>query len=228
MNDFSLGQLAPSDRPREKMKQLGAPSLSDSELLAIIIRNGVKGESATTLANKILHSVDFDLTRLSRLDLHDLASFKGMGSVKALTLLAALELGRRRRLAEAARTIKISCSKDAADIFIPLLSDLGHEEFWILLLNRANHVISRQQISKGGITGTVVDPKMVFKKVVECSASGLILCHNHPSGNRNPSESDLQLTRKLSEAAHLFDVQMLDHIIVASDHYYSFSDEGRL
>jgi DNA repair protein RadC len=228
MNDFSLAQLAPSDRPREKLIENGVAVLSDSDLLAIIIRNGFKGLPATNLAKTILLSVDNDLTRLSRMNLHELSSFKGMGKVKAVTVMAALELGRRRRFAEGGKALQISSSKDAASVFIPLLSDLCHEEFWMLLMNRANRVICRYQVSKGGISGTVVDPKMVYRKAVEQSASSLIFCHNHPSGNLSPSEADLQLTKKLVEAGRLFDMQVLDHVIIAGDNYYSFADEGRI
>ncbi|MGR6087299.1 MAG: RadC family protein [Arcticibacter sp.] len=228
MKIISLGQMAPAERPREKMIKHGGTALSDSELLAVLLRNGTSGEPATALADRILRSVDHDLTRLTRMSLHELAAFKGMGPVKAVMVLAALELGRRRRLAVATDRVKISSSADVAEIFIPILSDVGHEEFWILLLNRANNVIDRYQVSKGGITGTVVDPKLVFKKAIEVSASALVLCHNHPSGNRTPSEADMHLTRKIADAAKLLDMQVLDHIIVAGDSFYSFSDEGRL
>lgn len=228
MIDFSMARLAPSDRPREKLMEHGVSSLSDSDLLAVIIRNGYRGMSASSLAKTILSSVEHDLTRLSRMSLLELSSFKGMGKVKAATLLAALELGRRRRMAEAAKTIHISSSQDVAGLFVPMLSDLCHEEFWMLLLNRANRVIAKQQVSKGGVSGTVVDPKMVYRSAMEYAASALVFCHNHPSGNLSPSEADLQLTRKLVEAGKLFDIQVLDHVIVAADNYYSFADEGRL
>lgn len=228
MSHFSIGEMAGADRPREKLFQSGCHTLTDSELLAILLRNGTRGESALQLARRILAESENDLTRLSRLDVAALSSFKGMGRVKALTVIAALELGRRRRLAEASKMVKVSSSTDVAGIFLPLLSDLQHEEFWILLLNRAHAVISRVQISKGGIAGTVVDPKMIFRKAIEVSASGIILCHNHPSGNRTPSDADIALTRKVSEAGRLFDISVLDHIIIAAETYYSFSDEGKM
>lgn len=223
-----MGQRPPSDRPREKMIKNGSSVLTDTELLSVLLRSGTHGEPVTSLAERILQSVGHDLTRLSKMSLHDLSAFKGMGPVKAVMVLAALELGRRRRLAVASTKVSVVSSADVADIFIPLLSDVGHEEFWILLLNRANHVIDRYQVSKGGVAGTVVDPKLIFKRALEATASALVLCHNHPSGNRMPSEADIQLTKKIAEAAKLMDMQVLDHIIVAGDGYYSFSDEGRL
>ncbi|MFZ9943953.1 MAG: RadC family protein [Bacteroidia bacterium] len=228
MKVFSLGQRPPSDRPREKMIKNGSSVLSDAELLSVLLRNGTPGEPVTELAERILRSVSHDLTRLSKMSLHELSAFKGMGPVKAVMVLAALELGRRRRLAVASSKVKVVSSSDVADIFIPMLSDLGHEEFWVLLLNRANQVIERHQVSKGGVAGTVVDPKLIFKKALEVTASALVLCHNHPSGNRSPSEADIHLTKKIADAARLMDMQVIDHIIVAGDGYYSFSDEGRL
>jgi len=228
METNSIKAWAESDRPREKLINSGRHSLSDSELIAILIRSGTKHETAVELARRILQENDNDLTRLSRLSVNHLTGFKGMGEVKAVTVVAALELGRRRRMAEASRVLRISTSKDAADYFIPLLSDLQYEEFWILLLNRANHVIDKFQVSKGGVTGTVVDPKIIFRKAVECSASGIILCHNHPSGNDNPSDADRSLTRKVRDAGSLLDIMVLDHIIIAGDGYYSFADNGIL
>jgi DNA repair protein RadC len=228
MENFSIKAWAESDRPREKMMSQGSHTLSDSELLAILIRSGTRDETAVELARRILLEAGHDLAKLSRFSAADLSRFKGMGSVKAVTIMAALELGRRRRLAEAARVSKITNSRDAAEMFLAELSDLGHEEFWMLLLNRANHVIAKRQLSKGGVTGTVVDPKVVFKAAVEHTASGIILCHNHPSGNRSPSDADISLTRKLRDAGKLLDVQVLDHLIIAADGYYSFSDEGMM
>lgn len=228
METTSIKAWAEADRPREKMLNQGRHSLTDSELLAILLRSGSNSESAVELSRRILNSVGNDLARLSRLNVNDLSKFKGMGTVKAITILASLELGRRRRMAEAAKNIKISSSSDVAELFSPELSDLLYEEFWILLLNRANHVISKNQISKGGVTGTVVDPKLIFKAAVEATASGIVLCHNHPSGNKQPSDADISLTKKLKEAGILLDIQVMDHIIIAGDAFYSFADEGRL
>jgi len=220
MENSSLKAWAEADRPREKMLHQGRHTLTDSELLAVLIRSGTRQETAVELSRRILAGVDNDLTRLSRLSVSELSEFKGMGNVKALTVIAALELGRRRRIAEA--------SKDVAEMFLADLADLNYEEFWILLLNRANKVIIKHQVSKGGVTGTVVDPKMVFKKAVDCMASGIILCHNHPSGNLTPSDADISLTRKLTDAGRLLDIQVLDHIIIAGEKYYSFADEGKI
>jgi len=228
MENSSIKAWAEADRPREKMLTQGRHALTDSELLAILIRSGTHLETAVELSRRILSQVENDLTRLSRLTVAELAEFKGMGQVKAITIVAALELGRRRRIAEASRTQKISSSKEVADLFIPDLTDLTYEEFWILLLNRANAVIGKHQISKGGVTGTVVDPKVVFKKAVDCMASGIILCHNHPSGNLSPSDADISLTRKISDAGRLLDIQVLDHLIIAGEKYYSFADEGKM
>ena len=228
MENSSIKAWAEADRPREKMLNQGRHTLSDSELLAVLIRSGTREETAVELSRRILAGVGNDLTRLSRLSVTELSEFKGMGNVKALTVMAALELGRRRRLAEAGKTTKIGSSKDVAALFSPDLADLNYEEFWILLLNRANKVIAKHQVSKGGVTGTVVDPKMVFKKAVDCMASGIILCHNHPSGNLTPSDADLSLTRKMVDAGRLLDIQVLDHLIIAGEKYYSFADEGKM
>ena len=228
MENSTIKFWAEADRPRERMVKNGRHSLSDSELLAILIRSGTRQETAVELSRRILGQVDNDLTRLSRLSLQELAAFKGMGSVKAVTIVAALELGRRRRLAEASKTLSIASSKDVADFFTPDMSDLNYEEFWILLLNRANKIIGKHLVSKGGITGTVVDPKVVFKIAIEHTASGIILCHNHPSGSLTPSDADLSLTKKLCEAGRLLDIQVLDHLIVAGEHYFSFADEGKI
>ena len=228
METSSIKAWAEADRPREKLVNSGRHTLTDSELLAILIRNGTREESAVELSRKILNKADNDLTQLSRMSVSDLSTFKGMGQVKAITVVAALELGRRRRLAEASKTVKISSSKDVAEYFASELADLLYEEFWILLLNRANHVITRFQVSKGGVTGTIVDPKIIFKKAVECTASGIILCHNHPSGNKQPSDADLSLTKKLKDAGRLLDISILDHIIIAGDSYFSFADEGKM
>ncbi len=228
METNTIKAWAEADRPREKLLNSGRHTLSDSELLAILIRNGSRDESAVDLARKILQDAGNDLTRLSKMSVNDLSQFKGMGQVKAITIVAALELGRRRRLAEASLSPKIGSSKDVAELFAPVLSDLLYEEFWILLLNRANHVITKYQVSKGGVTGTVVDPRIIFKKSVEVMASGIILCHNHPSGNKQPSDADLTLTKKLKEGGRLLDIQVLDHIIIAGENYYSFADEGKI
>ncbi len=228
MENSSIKYWAEADRPREKMFSQGRHSLTDTELLAILIRSGSRLETAVELSRRILGQVDNDLTRLSRLSLNELAGFKGMGKVKAVTIAAALELGRRRRIAEASKALSVGSSKDVADYFTPDLADLTWEEFWILLLNRANKVIGKHLVSKGGVTGTVVDPKVVYKIAIEHMATGIILCHNHPSGNLSPSDADISLTRKLCEGGKLLDIQVLDHLIVAGDKYFSFADEGKI
>ena len=219
---------AEADRPREKLLNLGKNALTDSELLAILIRSGSRNETAVELGKRILQQVGNDLTELSRLSVKDLSKYKGMGEVKAITIVAALELGRRRRESEALRKQKISSSADVAAIFQPSLSDLLVEEFWVLLLDRANQIITRFNMSRGGTSGTVVDPKVIFKTALEHHASGIILCHNHPSRNNKPSDADLKLTRNLKQSGELLEIKVLDHVIIAGSAYYSFADEGQL
>ncbi len=228
MEDSNLKAWAEADRPREKLINQGRNALSDSELLAILIRSGTKKETAVELSRRILNSVSNDLMQLSRLSISDFMKFKGMGEVKAITVMAALELGRRRRSAEAVQLVKVTSSKTVADLFIPLLSDLNHEEFWVLLLNRANNIIGKHQISKGGLSGTVVDSKVIFKLALESSSSSIIMCHNHPSGNHKPSDADLSLTKRIVEAGKVLDISVLDHLIIAGELYYSFADEGKM
>lgn len=228
MEDSNLKAWAEADRPREKLMNQGRNALSDSELLAILIRSGTKKETAVELSRRILNSVSNDLMQLSRLSIGDLMKFKGMGEVKALTVMAALELGRRRRSAEAVQLVKVTSSKTVAEVFTPLLSDLNHEEFWVLLLNRANNIIGKYQISKGGLAGTVVDSKVIFKLALDASASSIIMCHNHPSGNHKPSDADLSLTKRIVEAGKVLDISVLDHLIIAGELYYSFADEGKM
>ncbi len=172
--------------------------------------------------------VNNNLNSLGKLAIHDLTKLRGIGTARAVTIAAALELGRRRKLSEVPDIVQIKCSKDVAEIFQPLLSDLSHEEFWILFLNRSNKVINRMKLSQGGVSGTVTDVRMVMKKAIECLASGIIVCHNHPSGNLNPSESDTKITQKIKEAGSLMDIQLLDHLIISEKDYYSFADNGLL
>jgi DNA repair protein RadC len=219
---------AEGDRPREKLLNKGKTALSDAELLAILMNTGSRNETVVDLAKRILASVNNDLVALSRLSTRDLTQFKGVGEAKAVTLAAALELGRRRRESEATQKIKISSSKDAFEYLAPVLSDLSHEEFWILLLNRANKVMGKHRVGTGGFTGTVADPRIIFKTALEHSAVALILSHNHPSGNLKPSAEDLNLTKKLKEAGKFLDIPILDHLIIGETSYYSFADEGLL
>jgi DNA repair protein RadC len=223
---LKITDWAPEDRPREKLLQKGTASLSDAELLAILISSGTREKSAVDLGRELLNIVDNNLNALGKLSIHDLKKLHGIGTARAVTITAALELGRRRKAAEVPDLLQIKCSKDVADIFQPLLSDLSFEEFWILFLNRSNRVINRMKLSQGGISGTVTDVRIVMKKAIEYLASGIIVCHNHPSGNLNPSESDTNITRKIKEAGNLMDIQLLDHLIISEKDYYSFADNG--
>ncbi|MEZ4926341.1 MAG: DNA repair protein RadC [Saprospiraceae bacterium] len=224
----SITQWAAEDRPREKMLAKGIMALSDAELLAIMIGSGSIGESAVALAQRILSSVDNNLHDLGKRNIHDLQKFKGVGQAKAITIAAALELGRRRQLSDLRFRPKISSSRDAFNAIAAILSDLVHEEFWLLLLNRANEVFARERLSIGGISGTVVDIKLVLKTALDARASGFIAIHNHPSGNLEPSRADIELTEKLKQGGRILDLPMLDHLIVSERGYFSFADEGML
>ncbi|MBC8083025.1 MAG: DNA repair protein RadC [Hymenobacter sp.] len=225
---FGIKSWAEEDRPREKLMQKGRAALSDAELMAILLGSGTARLSAVDVAKLILKAADNDLNALARLSLKELMRHKGIGEAKAITIVAALELGRRRKEADApARTI-ITNSTDIYHLIRPNLQDLPHEEFWVILLNRANVVMRKTSISRGGVAGTVADPKLIFKEALEQLASAVILVHNHPSGNRNPSAADIALTRKLKEAGHFLDLPVLDHLIYTDAGYYSFADEGML
>ena len=225
---IKITDWAVEDRPREKLIQKGTSSLSDAELLGILISSGTKDKSAVDLGRELLTLANNNLNSLGKLTITDLKKLHGIGTARAVTIAAALELGRRRKLAESPEVPQIKCSKDVADIFQPILSDLAHEEFWILFLNRSNRVINRMKLSQGGISGTVTDVRIVMKKAIEYLASGIIVCHNHPSGNLNPSESDSKITLKIKEAGNLMDIQLLDHLIISDKDYYSFADNGLL
>jgi len=225
---MKITEWAVEDRPREKLIQKGTASLSDAELLAILISSGTKNKSAVDLGRELLKIVNNNLNTLGKLSIEDLKKLRGIGPARAVTISAALELGRRRKLAEAEDLPQIKSSKDVADIFQPLLADLQHEEFWILFLNRSNRVINRMKISQGGVSGTVTDVRIIMKKAIESLASGIIVCHNHPSGNLNPSESDTKITQKIKDAGNLMDIQLLDHLIISEKDYYSFADNGLL
>lgn len=228
-NDHApIRSWAEDDRPREKLLMKGRQSLSDAELIAILMGSGSRNETAVDLAKRILRSVQDNLPELSKLGVQDLIRFKGVGEAKAVAIVAALELGKRRRSAEAIDRKKITCSKDVFEYFNALIGDQSYEMFFILLLNRANKIIRHIQVSEGGITGTVADPKKIFKLALEYNATSIILCHNHPSGNITPSEADIRLTSKLKDAGNMLDVPVLDHIILGEERYYSFADEGEL
>lgn len=225
---LKITDWALEDRPREKSIEKGMSSLSDAELLAILINSGTKNKSAVDLGRELLVKVNNNLNTLGKLSIAELKTLQGIGTARAVTIAAALELGRRRKLSEVPEVPQIKCSKDVADIFQPLLSDLPHEEFWILFLNRSNKVINRMKLSQGGVSGTVTDVRMVMKRAIECLASGIIVCHNHPSGNLNPSDADTKITQKIKDAGMLMDIQLLDHLIITDREYYSFADNGLL
>ena len=227
-NNLSIKNWAEDDRPREKLLQKGKFSLSDSELVAILLGSGSPNESAVDLAKKILLSTGNNLNELGKLSIGQLCKFRGIGPAKAVVISAALELGRRRRIEESPREKKITSSNSVFEMMQPVIGELGHEEFWILYLNNNNKVIEQFQISKGGITGTLVDVRIVLRKALEVGSISLILVHNHPSGNLKASEADKQLTKKLKLAAESLDIKVLDHIIVTEKSYLSFADEGML
>ncbi len=219
---------AEDDRPREKLLLKGKHTLSDAELLAILLGSGSQHLSAVDLAKEILHRVHGNLIELSKLTVSDLKKIHGVGPAKAVTILAALELGRRRRASEVVDRKKIQSSHDAFEVFQSKVAEKNYEAFWIMLLNRANRILAIEKISDGGISGTVADPKKIFKLALDHYASCIILCHNHPSGNTDPSQADIQLTHKLIEAGKFLDLEILDHVIVGDENYYSFADEGKI
>lgn len=225
-NSFTIKSWAEDDRPREKLLQKGRGSLSDAELLAILIGSGSRNETAVDLCKKMLSQSANNLNELGKLSVKQLMTFKGIGEAKALTIVAAMELGRRRRAEEALEKKKISSSASVFELMQPEIGELPHEEFWIIYLNNSNKVIEKFALSKGGITGTLVDVRLALKKALELGATALILTHNHPSGNLNPSSSDKQLTQKLKTAGESLDIKVLDHIIVTEKSYFSFADEG--
>nr|WP_293845469.1 DNA repair protein RadC [uncultured Arsenicibacter sp.] len=227
-NPGTIKSWAEEDRPREKLMYKGKAALSEAELIAILIGSGTTDLSAVDVSRIIMHSVSNNLNELARLSVKDLSKFRGIGEAKAITIVAALELGRRRKEQDRLQRRRITCSRDAYEELVPHLLDKPHEEFWILLLNRANEVLRPVQVSAGGVSGTVADPKMIFKFALEQLASGMILSHNHPSGNLTPSQADKDLTRRLRDAGKLLDIPVLDHLIFTDKAYFSFADEGIL
>lgn len=228
-NKLSIKDWAEEDRPREKLQLKGATALSDAELLAILIGSGNKKETAVELSQRILHYASNNLNELGRLSIKDFVrNFNGIGEAKAITIIAALELGKRRKIADALSQPQIVSSVDVFNIFQPLLGDLKHEEVWVLLLNRANKVIKRIQISQGGVTSSVIDIRLIMKEALENLASGMIICHNHPSGQLNPSKDDDNITKRLQEAGRIMEIALLDHLIIGDKFYYSYRDEGQL
>ena len=225
---YSIRQWAKDDRPREKLLFNGAATLSDSELLAILIHKGSREKSAVDLAKEILKLSKDNLSELGKLSVKDLMKVKGVGEAKAISIAAALELGRRRQTSGTLQKKIISTSNDIADYCIAKLRDYRHEVFAVMYLNRANKINHFEIVSEGGITGTVADPRIILKKALEEDAISIILCHNHPSGSLKPSRADEDLTHKIKEAAKYFDIRVLDHMIVSDAGYFSFADEGLL
>lgn len=225
---FTIKQWKEDDRPREKLLLKGKSSLSDAELIAILIGSGNRQESAVDLAKRILNSVANNINKLATLNVENLCQFKGIGTAKAISIITALELGKRQRLEEALVAPKINSSKAVFNIMQPILEDLPHEEFWVLFLNNSNKILKKVALSKGGITGTIIDVRLLFKMAIELAAVGVILCHNHPSNKLYPSNEDIKITTKIKQAGDILNIQVLDHIIVTKIGYYSFADEGKL
>ncbi len=225
---FSIKNWSKDDQPREKLYHKGKETLSNAELVAIIIGAGNREESAVALSKRILDSVANNLSELGKLSLAQLKTFKGIGEAKAISIAAAMELGRRRREGEALKRKKIESSHSVFEFMQPILGDLPHEEFWIIYVNNSNRIIQKNQLSKGGITGTLVDIRLVLKTALQVGATGLILVHNHPSGTLRPSHMDKQLTQKLKLAGTSLDIKVLDHLIITEQAYFSFSDNGIL
>lgn len=224
-SSFTMKQWKPLDRPREKLIQNGKLSLSDAELLSILIGTGNRRESAVELARRVLASYENSLHRIARAPLSELMAFDGIGKVKALIIVTALELGRRRTVQSREPKPKIVSSQSVFDLMQPQIGELNHEEFWILYLNGANRVEARVQLSKGGMTATLVDVRLIFKLAMQHGATSVILCHNHPSGNLTPSNSDKSLTKKIIEGGKLLDIKVIDHVIIAEHGHFSFVDE---
>lgn len=223
---LSIKNWSLDDRPREKLLQKGRMALSNSELLAILLGSGSRNESAVALGQRVLASVNNNLNELGKLEVKQLMKFKGIGEAKAVTIAAALELGRRRRSEEAMEKKKISSSKMAFEILQPVIGDLPHEEFWIIYLNHANKVLNLYQVSRGGMTSTIVDVRIIMRRALEIGSTTMVLAHNHPAGTLKPSQEDIKITNKIKQAAKSLDIRLLDHIIVTEKTYFSFADEA--
>lgn len=223
---LSINQWAQEDRPREKMMEKGASALSDAELLAILIGSGNTEESAVELMRRLLSACDNNLNSLAKWGVADYSRFKGMGPAKSVTVMAALELGKRRKLQEVKERSRIACSQDIYDLFQPLMCDLECEEFWVLLLNQAAKLIDRVRISAGGIDGTYADVRTILREALLQRATQIAVVHNHPSGNNRPSQADKILTEHIRKAADTMNIRLIDHVIVCEDNYFSFADEG--
>ena len=227
-NKISIKSWAEEDRPREKLSGQGRRALTDAELIAILIGSGSRDESAVELSKRILHHYDNDLNKLGKASISELSKFKGIGEAKAISIIAALEIGRRRGDSEIKVLDEVKSSRDGYNIMRRHLMDLNHEEFWIMLISRSNKVLAKELVSKGGLNGTVADPKIIFHMALQHQASALIMVHNHPSGNLKPSREDLVLTKKIADAGRMLDINVLDHLIITDNGYFSFGDEGLL
>ena len=229
MNQYrsiNLKTWSVEERPREKVIANGVQYLSDSELLAILLGSGTRNMTAVELARQVLHKSGNSLHELGRQHISDLVAIKGIGPAKAIILLAAMELGRRRDATQQTERIPVKSSDTVFKLFHPILGDLDHEEFWLLMLNRANRVLGRFKVSQGGLSGTVIDTRIILKKALDNLASSIVVCHNHPSGNNQPSDADVKITEKLKKAAEMLEIKLLDHVIIADKSYFSFADEG--
>ncbi|OOV29201.1 hypothetical protein BXU11_04570 [Flavobacterium sp. LM5] len=226
--NFPITHWSEDDKPREKMMLKGKSALSDAELVAILIGSGSRNESAVALSKRILASVSNNLSSLGKQSLAQLMEFKGIGEAKAITIAAALELGRRRKEENPLELVKVTSSKVMYQEMYPIIGELAHEEFWVVYLNNANKIIFKAQLSKGGITGTIVDVRLVFKIALEQNAVAIVLAHNHPSGKLQASEADIQVTKRIKNAGQQLDIPVLDHVIVTEHGYFSFADEGIL
>ena len=227
-NKISIKSWAEEDRPREKLSSQGRRALTDAELIAILIGSGSRTESAVELSKRILHHYDNDLNKLAKASINELSNFRGIGEAKAISIIAALEIGRRRNETEVKAIETIMSSKDGYTIMRRHLVDLNHEEFWIILLGRSSKVLGKELISKGGLSGTVADPKIIFHVALQYQASNIIIVHNHPSGNLKPSHLDIELTKKIAAAGKMLDINVFDHLIMTDNGYFSFGDEGLL
>jgi DNA repair protein RadC len=227
-NKISIKAWAEEDRPREKLSGQGRRALTDAELIAILIGSGSRNESAVELSKRILHHYDNDLNKLGKASISELCKFKGVGEAKAISIIAALEIGRRRGDTEIKVLDEVKSSRDGYNIMRRHLMDLNHEEFWLILIGRSSKVLAKELVSKGGLSGTVADPKIIFHMALQHQASALIMVHNHPSGNLKPSREDLVLTKKIADAGRMLDINVLDHLIITDSGYFSFGDEGLL
>ncbi|TLF43249.1 RadC family protein [Maribacter aurantiacus] len=225
---FSIKNWSDDDKPREKLLHKGRSALSDAELIAILIGSGNREESAVELSKRILASVDNNLNELGKLSIQQLMKFKGIGEAKAISISAALEVGRRRRGEDSLKIEKIGSSQDAFEVLQPIMGELQHEEFWILYLNNSNKILHKAQLSKGGITGTLVDVRLLMRQSLELGAVALILAHNHPSGTLKPSQADTEITQKIKNASESLDIRVLDHLIITQKEYFSFADNQLL